>query len=180
MGKEQALFVTGLLLVTASACVAASAYAATENHCVAVLAGHHPDGELILEEPRCHATFAAAIADASSGRVMLPESTPGSAVLTDASLAEDLAGFALGVHYDGANGTGSSITITGSSCGGGYWNTGSTWANRISSSYNGCARLRHYDGPHRSGATEDTRGAGTTDNLINLNNRAESVSYHSS
>jgi hypothetical protein len=63
---------------------------------------------------------------------------------------------------------------------GGYWNTGSTWANRISSSYNGCYRLRHWELPNKSGASESTYGVGTTNNLGSLNNRVQSVSYHSS
>jgi hypothetical protein len=91
-----------------------------------------------------------------------------------------LSSFTLGIHFDGFNGTGSSISVAGSSCTGGWWNTGTTWANRISSSYNGCARLRHYDLANKGGSYQDTYGAGTTDNLSTMDNRSESVSYHSS
>ncbi len=91
-----------------------------------------------------------------------------------------LSSFALGIHFDGANGSGSSITVTGAACSGGYWNTGSAWANRISSSYNGCGRLAHFDLPNKGGSVENTFGAGTTDNLGALNNQTESVAYHSS
>ena len=92
-----------------------------------------------------------------------------------------LSTFTLGRHYDGYNGTGSSISVVGSSCTGGYWNTTSSWDNRISSSYNGCARLRHYAYPNKVVPFDDTQGSGTTDNLNStLNNNAESISYHSS
>lgn len=66
----------------------------------------------------------------------------------------------------------------GAGCTGGYWNTGLAWANRISSSWNGCYRLRHYDGPNKSGASGDTVGAGSTHNVpAAINNKTESVAY---
>ena len=34
----------------------------------------------------------------------------------------------LGRHFDGFNGTGSSISVIGANCTGGWWNTGPTWA----------------------------------------------------
>lgn len=88
-----------------------------------------------------------------------------------------LSSFTLGIHFDGYNGSGSSITVVGASCTGGWWNTGSAWANRISSSWNGCYRLKHHDEPNRVGASESTTGSGRVHNLSVLNNRAESVSY---
>ncbi len=61
----------------------------------------------------------------------------------------------------------------------GWWNTGTSWDDRISSTYNGCSRLRHYTNPNMGGASEDTKGAGTRDNLTSyLNNKADSVSYN--
>lgn len=100
--------------------------------------------------------------------------------VTDAAVAETVSSFTLGIHFDGASGSGSSISVTGSSCTGGYWNTPSTWDDRISSSWNGCARLRHWGGPSKTGSYQDTSGVGTTDNLTTMNNRTESVSYHAS
>lgn len=155
------------------------ASAATEAHCVVEVTDQKPNGELVTGPMRCYPTFAEAMFDASDGTLVLSQGTLGSMALTDKSTAAAISLFALGVHYDGASGTGSSITVSGSSCGGGYWNTGTAWANRISSSFNGCARLRHYDNPAKAGAAQDTTGAGTTDNLTGLNNKTESVSYHS-
>ncbi len=86
--------------------------------------------------------------------------------------------FTLGIHYDGYNGTGSSITVVGSSCSGGWWNTPSWFDNRISSSWNGCYRLRHYNKPNRGGMSGSTYGAGSVHNVPWwINNKAESVSY---
>jgi hypothetical protein len=71
--------------------------------------------------------------------------------------------------------------IKGSGCTGGWWNTGSTWGNRISSSYNGCYRLRHYDYSNKSGMNASTTGAGAKRNLPSImDNKTNSVSYHSS
>lgn len=135
-----------------------------ETHCVLVVVAQDVSGELKTE---------------SRGCFFLATEAQVAAELRGAG--GELASFTLGIHYDGTNGTGSSITIVGSSCGGGYWNTGPTWANRISSSYNGCQRLRHHDLPSAAGASVDTTGAGTTDNLpALLNNKTESVTYLSS
>jgi hypothetical protein len=152
-----------VLLVGSSPGVALPA----QTHCVITVVAQDPSGNLRTEHLGCFLDPTEAqrvAADLSNGRASL-----------------GLTSFTLGIHYDGTNGTGSSITIVGSSCGGGYWNTGPTWANRISSSYNGCQRLRHYDLPSATGASADTTGAGTTDNLPGaLNNKTESVMYLSS
>lgn len=139
-----------------------------ETHCVVFVVDKESDGELIVSEPECFSDEAAADARVVEGH----DSWSGSTSV--------LSSFVLGKHFDGFNGSGSSISVVGSSCTGGYWNTGSTWANRISSSYNGCYRLRHWELPNKNGASENTYGAGTTDNLGPLNNRVQSVSYHSS
>lgn len=137
-------------------------------------------GQLVLSGSRCYSTFAEAMMDASSGSLVLPPATPSHILSSDNQVAAEVSSFTLGVHFDGANGSGSSITVTGSGCNGGWWNTGASWANRISSTYNGCGRLAHYDLPNKGGSVESTYGVGTTDNLGILNNRAESVAYHSS
>lgn len=147
------------------------------QHCVVEVVGVLSTGELLMGPERCHATLAEAVADSTNGAVLLPSSA-GAEALADDRLAAAVSTFTLGIHFDGPSGSGSSISVVGSDCSGGYWNTGSAWANRISSSWNGCARLRHWDGPGKTGAYEDTRGSGTTDTLTALDNRAESVSYH--
>ncbi len=146
-----------------------------ETHCVVFVIDQRSDGELVVSEPDCFADEAMAEAWSSVGYGLSAESFLGGS----RGLAA-LSTFTLGRHYDGFNGTGSSIRVVGSSCTGGYWNTSSWWDNRISSSYNGCAHLKHWDRPYMLGASENTYGAGTTDNLGYLNNRTESVSYYSS
>lgn len=152
----------------------------TDSHCVVDVVAQLMTGELVLSRSRCYRTFAEALADATNNVLALPSSIQSDVLFSDKEIAMAVASFTLGIHFDGANGTGSSITVTGSSCSGGWWNTGASWANRISSSYNGCGRLAHYDLPNTGGAVENTYGAGTTDNLGFLNNKAESVAYHSS
>jgi len=150
-----------------------------ESHCVVDVTARSSTGQLLLSESRCYSTFAEAMFDASAGSLALPPPTQSDVLEGDKEFAAEVLSLILGIHFDGANGSGSSITITGSGCNGGWWNTGASWANRISSSYNGCARLAHYDFPNKGGSVESTYGVGTTDNLGLLNNRAESVAYHS-
>ncbi len=138
-----------------------------ESHCVLRVVDQESDGRLVFAPRECYKTFAEAQQAADSGL--------GGDQRIGAS------SFTLGVHFDGLNGTGSSISVVGSSCSGGYWNTGGAWANRISSSWNGCYRLRHHDLPNASGSYGDTAGAGSTQNVpTSINNKAESVSYWSS
>jgi len=147
-----------------------------ESHCVVFVEGQRPDGELVLSRPECFTDEASADFRAWHG---LTEVKSESSLAGEVGVYATSSTFTLGRHYDGFNGTGSSIRIVGSSCTGGYWNTSSTWDNRISSSYNGCSQLKHWDLPYKSGTVESTYGAGTTDNLGYMNNRTESVSYHS-
>ena len=143
-----------------------------EEHCVVFVIGQMDSGEFITSEPVCFPTL--------EGASSLTAETVGTSVRVDGVGMTTLATFTLGRHFDGSNGTGSSISIVGGACTGGYWNTSTSWDNRISSSFNGCARLRHYDLPNKGGSFEDTSGVGTTDNLGALDDKAESVSYHSS
>jgi hypothetical protein len=166
--------VAGLVLSVASG---AGTDHEKERHCVARVVGKKDDGELILSSPKCYPTFAEAMADASEGALELDESVPGSVLASDARVKATVSSFTLGVHYDGFSGTGSSISIVGSDCGGGWWNATGFWNNRISSSYNGCYRLTHYDGSNKTGSSEATVGSGAVHNLTYMNNRTGSVSY---
>lgn len=153
-----------------------------ETHCVVFVIGEEPDGEMITTDPVCLPRFEDALAFASPVVLASSEVQSGHKLITEAVEAEALlAAFTLGIHFDGVNGTGSSISVVGGACTGGYWNTPGAWVNRISSSWNGCHRLRHFDGPNKTGASADTLGAGATHNIpALLNNKAESVSYSSS
>ncbi len=159
---------------------ASAQQAPAETHCVLRVSYEKPSGEMVMAPARCYSTFAEAVADASGGDVKLDAGTPAAALWSDTGLQVLLSDFTLGVHYDGLSGTGSSVSVVGSSCSGGWWNTSAAWDNRISSSWNGCTRLRHYDYPNKGGASQDTYGSGTTDTLSTLNNRTESVVYLSS
>lgn len=90
----------------------------------------------------------------------------------------------IGVHYDGFNFTGASMTLVGKDClGGGITLTGGRWDNRISSTSNGCSRIEHYDisqhyvfeGTVEAGTLEITTGTGG--NLRTLNNKVSGILY---
>lgn len=151
-----------------------------ELHCLVEVIGQKPSGELIVSTPDCHHTFEEAMVVASGGLLSVDGAPSGEELFSDADAGSVLLSFTLGTHFDGFNGSGSSISVVGGSCTGGYWNTGASWANRISSSWNGCYRLRHHDGPNKTGIYADTVGAGTHNLPSFMNNKTESVSYWSS
>lgn len=152
------------------------------SHCVIRVEDQKSDGEFVMGPASCYEALSEAMVAASQGAAD-PDALAalsGPELLSDPEEWAPLLSFNLGIHFDGANGTGSSISIVGSSCTGGHWNTGPGWANRISSSWNGCYRLRHFDQPNKAGASYSTTGVGQTDNLSSvMNNKTESVSYHS-
>ncbi|MEX2652245.1 MAG: hypothetical protein WD473_07345 [Acidimicrobiia bacterium] len=151
-----------------------------ESHCVVRVVGQKLSGEFVVAEPVCYEKFEDAMVAASDGTIDRARFRSGEVLLTDEELGILLSSFTLGTHFDGSNGSGSSISIVGGSCTGGYWNTGTAWANRISSSWNGCYRLRHHDGPNKTGIFADTVGSGTHNVPSSINNKAESVSYWAS
>lgn len=162
-------------LATAETINSVDSFEPVETHCVVFVVDQKPDGELVTTEPACFQVKADAEAWAQAWLSMV-SSEP----TDESSGGVEVSSYTLGTHYDGANGSGSSISVVGSSCTGGYWNTPNTWDNRISSSYNGCVRLRHWDLPNKAGASQNTYGAGAIHNLTTMDNRTESVSYHSS
>lgn len=168
-------FVSLVGLVVAAPLAVLAAPARAESHCVVQVVGQETDGELLLGDPNCFESFGAAAASIAGVGLA---SVTGPELFGDASVQAALSQFTLGVHFDAFNGVGSSIAVVGSNCNGGYWNTSIAWSNRISSSWNGCPRLRHYDWANRSGASADTTGVGTTDNLpLIMSNRTESIAY---
>lgn len=174
-------FAFAVFVVVSLLALSAPVYAGNGDlHCVVEVEHEQASGQLVGRAARCYQTFAEVISDVSKGSISVPESFTGADLLASPTVAARLSDFILGTHFEGASGSGTSISVTGGSCSGGYWNTGTAWANRISSSYNGCGRLAHYDLPGKSGSVESTYGAGTTDNLGFMNNRTESVAYFSS
>lgn len=146
------------------------------DQCVVRVTGHEDGGRLLTSAPVCYPTIAEALVAAG---VDLPvdrtdltfEEIEASGVLEDAVVTSGV----LGVHWDGANRTGASITISGGACSGGHHNLDSSWVNRISSTWNGCPKVVFYDGYDKNGSYELTTSA--TVNLGALNNAANSIGY---
>jgi hypothetical protein len=149
-----------------------------ESHCVLRIVGTDVDGAYETAPPDCYPTLAEALANSD------PPATPlrlgaGSATAPDVGAADPAvraaSGSTLAVHFDGAHLSGSSIVITGGTCGGGHVNLSSSWTNRISSTLNSCETVVFWDGFDKSGSYEATDLL--TVNLGALNNRANSVGY---
>ncbi len=166
----------GIGLVPAMAAETTSATAG-EEHCVYSAVDRALDGELTLKEDACFGTYSAALTFATGLNV--PADVPGSAMEYEGFQQTMGSTSTLAQHFDGYAGTGSSIIIRGSTCSA-YWNTSSSWDNRISSTYNGCYRTRHYDDPYLSGTNIAFFGALMLFNMSSwMNNRTESVRYYS-
>ena len=133
--------------------------------------GKKSSGELVTSAPECRGTYSGALAAVG---------VAGADTLQAGATSEELQTFAttsstIGTHYDGFGLTGSSFSVVGSDCSGGWLNLSSTWDNRVSSTANGCPRIRHWDGDNISGAWQETYGGGG--NLSTLNNKANSIQY---
>lgn len=143
------------------------------EHCVLHVVGQEDSGRFITDGPYCYPTLAEALAEA--GADVAPRVAAGGVSAAEVDGIVGAASVTLGVHFDGANRTGSSITISGGDCNGGYVNLTSTWINRISSTSNSCDVVNFWDGYDKTGSYE-----GTTPSTVNLgssNNLANSVGY---
>lgn len=162
------------MTVAIPASVGAKTVEKSETHCVIHVMEKTDEGELKMSTPTCFATQERAAA-AAGREILKPQLNEA------AGESYALSSFTIGIHYNGFNGSGSSITVVGSSCTGGWWNTPTWFDNKTSSSYNGCYRLRHYDRPNKQGSSFNTYGVGQIDNITgSMNNRTESVAYYSS
>lgn len=167
-----------------------------ESHCVIDVLDVLLGGEFVTSEPVCFPTFEEAMAFIGAGDLGLDSgeqlfmetpSLDGSfdrarPVRAQKPVMErptaSSSNWIIGIHFKGRGGSGSSISVTGSSCTGGYWNASSSWRNVISSSYNGCVRLAHYSQRNLNGSRYDTYGAGQTDSIYgSMDNNTESVRY---
>jgi len=164
-----------LSIGTASAVVEAPPSTPTSDapHCLTRVTGKLASGELLLSTPQCYATYGEVLVSAGVATVdenaqnLLGRGSGGAVALSGT--------FIIGTHYDGANFTGASISVQGSDCYGGYLNLTGWWANRVSSTINGCPTVRHFYWPDLGGTFEDTNGFGS--NLYSLGNLSESVQY---
>ncbi len=170
--------------------------AEVETHCVIDVLDVLLGGEFVVSDPICFPSFDEAmafvgLAPFESGEALVkaqPDLTKPIAskqvrrsTEPPASTTASGSSFVIGIHFKNRNGGGSSVTLTGTSCSGGYWNASSSWRNVISSSYNGCARLKHFSELYVSGSRYDTVTAGQTDNIYgSMDNSTKSISYHSS
>lgn len=140
-------------------------------HCLTRVTGKSASGELQLSTPACYATYAEVLVNAGVAGVEADASR-----LLGGGGAVALGGtWIIGTHYDGAGYTGSSMSVQGSDCYGGYINLSGWWANRVSSTINGCPAVSHYYWPNLGGSSETTVGFGG--NLSWLNNVSESIAY---
>lgn len=142
-------------------------------HCVATV---EPDsqnpGQLLPSSETCFADEAQSAEFALTGS----SSALGDAIARVPRIRPNVV---IGIHYDGYNQTGASITLVGVDClGGGITLTGGRWDNRINSTANGCSRIEHYDVSRHyvfTGEREDTTGIGG--NLRRLSNRVSGILY---
>ena len=144
-----------------------------DEHCVVHVTGIQRSGQYLTGEPVCYPTLVEALSEAG---VPLDASRAGAGFGDiERSGAIALADRTIGIHWDGSNRTGSSITISGGECSGGFVDLSSAWVNRISSTWNACPATRFFDGFGKTGDSEQT--GLLTVNLGGLNNRANSISY---
>ena len=151
-------------------------------HCLSRVTGREKSGELRLSTPSCYATFADMLRNAGIP-VTNKEITPSQALdqgligvksRVNGAVALD-SGWIIGAHFDGHGYTGSSLSVWGSDCSGGYINLTGYWANRVSSTANGCPVVTHYYWPNLVGTSEATSGGGG--DLSTLDNASESIAY---
>jgi hypothetical protein len=138
--------------------IAPSAHAA-EQHCAARVVDQKASGELVLSPMVCRASRDAAL----------------TAIGSSSSGFSTQATFIIGTHFDGPSFTGSSFSVEGSDCNGGWLNLSSSWDNRVSSTLNGCPSVKHYDGDNLSGSSKTTTGSGG--NLGTMDNKTQSIKY---
>jgi|FLYL01.1.fsa_nt_gi hypothetical protein len=133
------------------------------KHCLVQVIGQSPLGELTTGPPECYSAQAEVAARVAA-------ITEGSRSVASTS------SFLLATHYDGSNQQGASFSVIGSSCTGGYLNLDAKWNNRISSTANGCPRIRHYEYPSLQGSWADTLAPGG--NLpVWIDNQTSSIQY---
>lgn len=168
--------VPGVALAGTSAAAAPGESTGTdgEEHCVLHIVGQAPDGRFLTDELVCYPTLAEALGAAGAD---VPQRLATSQITAErADEIVQAASVTLGVHYDGANRTGSSITVSGGDCNGGYVNLAQSWVNRISSTSNvNCGTVNFWDGFDKTGSSEST--GSSTVNLGALNNAANSIGY---
>jgi len=157
---------------------AAAAQTPSEQHCVVEVVGQQPDGEFITTPAVCYPSFdqvlnyiATRTASTSlRSSALIAAVTPEGRVSTSGT-------FILGTHYEYRNYGGSSFSVVGVDCAGGYLNLNNTaWNNRVSSTRNGCPIIRHWSEPYLQGNSSDLQWPGG--NLpSSMDNQTSSIQY---
>lgn len=106
-----------------------------------------------------------------------PEATAGAAPETSEEPKALTSTFTIGVHYDATSAAGTSISVTGSNCSGGYINLSAAWNNRVGATKNGCPVIVHWDGFNIVGTNQQTTAPGGP--LTFMDNRTSSIQYRS-
>ena len=138
------VFIPLVLLVAAvlGTDVVPAGAARAEQHCYVQVVDRKPSGELVTTAPSCYDSMAEMQQAASSPS-------------TRSRRASTTSSFALDTHYDQPNLTGSSTTVYGSDCLGGWLNTSAYWAANMASTASGCNRVRHHLGTNLTGTYQD-------------------------
>lgn len=172
--KPLLLVIALLAAVMIPAIAASPAQAADGRHCVINVLGTDEDGNFITDEMTCYSTFARVLA--SRGLVGLDVSLSP----LNVSAAVLLSSGIIGVHYDGTNASGASLSVEGSDCNGGGLNLPASWNDRISSTTNGCPTITHYEHVNYAGGIAVTTGVGSNTNIGgSMNNKTSSIKYFS-
>lgn len=138
------------------------------THCVVSVIDQLESGEYVLSDEECYSDFSSAMESLGLGE---SADTPGKAEAAALSIQSTLA-----THYDGASYTGSSFSVLGINCLGGYVNMSASWDNRVSSTYSSfCPRVRHWTGVNLSGQYQDTLPSGNLSSPVN--NTVSSIQY---
>jgi hypothetical protein len=164
-----ALALASALALSVVVSVGTASAAKTNEHCVARVIGRSESGELQLSTPVCYSTYSAVLANAG-GSVGTKRAGSGGGVTTMSGGT-----FIIGSHFDGAGFSGASFSVEGVDCYGGYLNLTGWWANRVSSTINGCPTITHFVWPNLVGGSENTTGFGG--NPTSLDNLSESIRY---
>ena len=138
------------------------------THCVVSVIDQLESGEFVLSDEECYSDFGSAMESLGLGE---SAATPAQAQAAAFSIQSTLA-----THYDGASYTGSSFSVLGFNCLGGYVNMSASWDNRVSSTYSSfCPRVRHWTGVNLSGQYQDTLSSGNLSSPVN--NTVSSIQY---
>ena len=161
------LFVLSAMSIAAATLVVVprltgSTESAANTHCVVQVLGVQDSGEYILTEPTCVSGGDQARADlylamgASGESINVTLAASGSDVrVTELAAAVEI----LGVHFDAWGYGGSTFSVVGSNCLGGYLNLSSSWINKVSSTDNVlCTRIKHHDNYNTGGSYQSTWG----------------------